>query len=390
MSNVLISWEKGNGLGHISRILSISKRLKELNCNVILSIPREYINDKNLKLSGLRLVANDDDVPNAEAGHEVLSFASMIYFFGLGDKSYLLRAVLHYRNLIMSNQVSSVLLDYSPVVQLTCYIFGFKAVQITDGFCCAPANFPMFPGVGKTIENSNKNKQIMDILDSNIKELGRILKGIRTYNLFDYVNYTAKYYDTIPELDYYNQCTVENSLGPLTGLNQRKEIDFKDTMSGLKVFCYLRQCVPESIAILRYFKNRNIQVVCVYPDAINPLSEFDGSTVVITADFIDINKLLEQCTHVISYGATGTLSNTILKGKPQLIIISDTQKQMVASKAVEIGVAVSYDVNKPMEIQLDEFLSNQKLSQQAKIISEKYENHDFSKSFSSLINDLTT
>ena len=390
MSNVLISWEKGKGLGHISRILSIAKRLKELNCGVILSIPKEHMNDKNLLASSLRLVVIIDDIPNAKGGHDILSFASMLYFFGVGDKSFLLKAVLNYRNFLVSNQVSSVLLDYSPVAQLACYIFGFKAVQITDGFCCAPTNFPMFLGVQNTAENSNKNKQTIDVLNNNINELGKTLKGNETYNLPDYVNYTIKYYDTIPELDCYNQCTARNSLGPLVGVSQAKEIVFRNSVSDLKVFCYLRQCVPEGLSILRYLKNENIQTVCVYPDAINSLSEFDDSSVVTTTDLVDITKLLEQCTHVISYGATGTLSNAVLKGKPQLIIVADTQKQMVAAKAIEIGVAVGYEINQAMNTQLDKFLNNQGMMHQAKMMSMRYANHDFSKTFNSLINELTT
>lgn len=390
MRKVLISWEKGKGLGHISRILSTARHLKELNCSVVLSIPKEYTTEENLKSSGLRLVNIIDDVPNAQAGHDVLSFASMLYFFGLGDKSYLLKAVGHYRDFFVSNQVSCVLLDYSPVVQLACYIFGFKAVQITDGFCCAPPNFPMFLGVNDTSDNDHKNRQVINLLNNNIKELGLLLKGSDRYNLFDYVNYPSKYYDTIPELDFYGQCTIENSLGPLVGLSHKSEITFKNKISNLKVFCYLRQATSENMEILRYLERKDIQAVCVYPDATDSLSEFNNSSVVITREPVDLNELLEQCTHVISYGATGTLSKAILKGRPQFIVAADTQKQMVTSKALLIGVVSIHQRDQALDTQLDQFLSNQTVIQQSQMFSLKYRDHDFSKTMQAFINELAT
>lgn len=393
MTTILLSWERGLNLGHISRMLSIANRLNKINHTPILSIPSDRLDNIDIINSGYKTVPGMDLSPTYDATKPVLSFASLLDCFGMLEKPYLLKSISHWKDIFTKYKVKAILLDYAVITHLAAYIFNVKAFQITDGFCAPTKDFPLFIGIENNIENFNSNKKTIFLLDKMINEIGFELTGKTDYTLNGYIDHVTKYYDTIPELDSYNQCTLDKSLSVLAGVVINEDIYFRKTSSKIKVFCYLRKTTYESRTVLQILAKNNVDTICFYPDdkvTLNILkTELKETSVFITDDFLNFNTLTNQSTHVISYGSSGTVTRACIFGKPQLIIPCDTQKQMVGRKALETQSAMVKEIgNEDMETLIDKFLSSEELKLKAKEFSIRYKDHDFNKAIESFINNL--
>ena len=57
---------------------------------------------------------------------------------------------------------------------------------------------------------------------------------------------------------------------------------------------------------------------------------------------VDMGQALAQADAVLNYGSTTTVAQTLLAGKPQLMLPSDVEKILVARKVVEQGAGLMW------------------------------------------------
>lgn len=384
MSKTLIAWEKGSGAGHLSRISKIARSIECLGQQVDLVIPSRHSNNPWFEeITSKALVVNPKNCsPSFLTGIE--SFASMLVMFGLTDKKYLMDQVKYWLDLFELKQTKNIVLDYSPIAQLVAYLIGMKAYQITDGFCAPTKDCPLFPSQVFYSINEQNNKKVIESINESISYVCRQINNHDEMDFQGYLNHPLKVYDTIPELDPYGQCNSSNSLGPLIDSNINQKLTFKDLGKPLKVFIYLRHNSIIGKEVLTYLFRNKISAVCVYPDATTfELQESKNSSIQMTRTPVDYNTVVKDCTHVMSYGATGTICSAVLMGKPQLQFPGDTQKKMVCAKlqALKTSVVIDSSTRAHTDIVVKEFLSNDTLLDNAKSFSECYKRPAFENNY---------
>jgi UDP:flavonoid glycosyltransferase YjiC (YdhE family) len=105
---------------------------------------------------------------------------------------------------------------------------------------------------------------------------------------------------------------------------------------------YLRgSAAPE--AVLTALASHGAQVICAWPDA----KAFDVELAarrgqVVVAGPISLNRALQEADWVVNYGSSGFVCQSLLAGKPQLMLPSDTEKYLVARtvQSIDAGVVI--------------------------------------------------
>jgi hypothetical protein len=391
MSKTLIAWEKGSGAGHLSRISKIAKSLEHLGQQADLAIPSHHLhNPWFTELTSKALVVHPKNCnPTYLTGIE--SFASMLVMYGFTDKKYLMEQVKTWISLFELKQTKNIILDYSPIAQLAAYLTGLKAYQITDGFCAPTKDCPLFPNQSFYTDEGGNNKKVIQEIDRNIAYVCEQINGHRDLDFVGYLNHPSKLYDTIPELDPYGQCRASTSLGPLTDETMFRSLTFKNLDKPLRIFLYLRNNSTVGKEILSYLISNNISTVCVYPDATSfEVQSGRNSSVTITRTPVDYDRTIRDSTHVMSYGATGTLCSSLLLGKPQLQFPVDTQKKMVCAKLQLLGTSlVVPNIKVNTNVILREFLSNDNLLDNARSFANRYKKPNFKINYDNFINEVS-
>jgi hypothetical protein len=384
--NILIAWEKGSGAGHLSRMLAISKQLTERGNKVTLAIPKQFIESKWIKDCGVDIVVCPEVLQERTAFKGVYSFADMLVNFGFTNHKSLQIAVNNWLALFKKLSIDKVIIDYAPTAMLACYLTDVKTFQISDGFDAPDVDFQAF--IGKSITDSDKAITVTHISDT-IRKIAFNLDVTKSCSIGDYLNWSDKYYDTIPEMMIYEKFIKGPFIGPMVYLPNRVNLGWKYNAKP-SVFMYARRNNPMNHDVLIYLKRNNIKTVCVYPEvSATEKAIYQDSCVQITESPVNLQETLEAVTHVISYGATGTMSSALIAGKPHLVIPVDTQKRMVCSKSLITNAVVvvdhfSADIQKLMK----DFFDNQDIIKAAQVYAKKYSFEDFKIKQEGFINDI--
>ena len=142
---VLLAWEHGRNLGHISRLLAVAQLVEEQGGEPVWAVPPAYMQAPQLRgVPHARHAAPVMRQAAPAARQRIDSFAYILLSFGFGDVAVLGEAVRARVQLFETVQPRSVVLDYAPAAQLAAQLLGLRASQISSGFNAPPADCPVF------------------------------------------------------------------------------------------------------------------------------------------------------------------------------------------------------------------------------------------------------
>ncbi len=198
-NRILLVWEHGHNLGHISRLLAAASLIEAHGSEPVFALPPAFMQAP--QFSGLPYARFASPVvrqPIAKPASRIDSFADILMSFGFGDARALGQAVCAWAQLFEVVQPHSVLLDYAPTAQLAAQLLRVPAHQITNGFDAPPPNCPVF-GIavrGPYLDQLNARKR--EQLNLALAHAGQIATGEPGPALDAYFNYPTKLYDCIP------------------------------------------------------------------------------------------------------------------------------------------------------------------------------------------------
>jgi len=391
---ILLAWEQGRNLGHISRLLAIARLIESQGSEPVFALPPEFMNAP--QFSSLpqaqpytRFASPMMWQATPATPSRIDSFADILLSFGFADANALSRAVRAWVQLFEVVQPDSVLLDYAPAAQLAAQLLGVRAFQITNGFDAPPPNCPVF-GIamrGPYLEQLNTRKLAQ--ISLTLAQVGRDVMGRSGPAVDDYFKYPTKVYDCIPETDPYGPRDNGLYVGPLPPPHDAQEASWPLTSSEggnqapgpgqparpelPRLFAYLRN-VTHAKEWLEALCKADARTLCVWPDVPDALmQQHISSRVRLMRQPVNMNQALAQADAVLNYGSTTTVCQTLLAGKPQLMLPADIEKILVARKVAQQEAGVVWHQNGSTCVDaLHQFLTNHTLAPAAQAIADKY------------------
>lgn len=342
MSRVVLCWELGSNLGHLSRLLPVALELRKRGHEVLVAARDIGLATEVLAPSGVPFIQAPrmgEALPEERhpAGH-----ADMLLLQGWGSSTQLWGAVQAWGNLLRLARASAVVADYSPAALLTARIMNLPSAVLGTGFELPPLEIPLpaFPGAGArgaTAELEIAEARVLATVNEVLKAYGApALRALR--ELFQTA---ARWLTTFPELDQYGTRAGETYVGPIGSLDRTQSASWP-AAPGQRVLAYLRPKTPGLRKIVRVLDSRSdLAVICTVPGlSADSLQLSNRPGFHFFSRPVSFPSLLSQASLFVSYGPAASVTQTLLKGVPQLIAPMHVEAQMTAVRVVAIGAGL--------------------------------------------------
>jgi hypothetical protein len=359
MTRMLLVWEQGHNLGHLSRLAAVAGLLKQRGVEVTWAVPphrqvalgvrgcQSHDGDPCLAAPWLQTAA----VPQRRPGR-LESYADVLTTFGFLDHHALQQVVKAWLACFEQlGGVDGLVLDYAPTAQLAAWIVGLPAVQITNGFDGPPPGCPLFALGPRRPMLERRNAEQVRSLDRSIGGAARACGAGGEATLSDVLTYPQRWYDCIPETDPYGPRSDGVYLGPIGKLRQTAQAAWPAAPSqSPKVFAYLRD-EKQVAAVSGMLDAAGASALVAWPGATAAdAARYCTERVQVVTEPVTLTTVLPEAHAVVNYGSSTLICQALLAGKPQLMLPTDVEKWLIAQRVKRLGAGL---VNAAIPLTLD-------------------------------------
>lgn len=339
---ILFIWELGANFGHLARQRPVARILRQNGHEVTFVVPDTAAAEKLLGPSGFRIV----QVPTAPAitrkPWPPASYGEVLLGAGFDDPKALVARVRAWRNLFEVMEAEALLLDHAPTALLAARIADLPRTVVGNGFTIPPSQspYPCFR-IWETVSSKRLGVSEQQAL-VNINAV-RHVHGQRPQTAVgELFEGATKALTMLPEIDHYGARSGERYLGPIFGDIVSDRTEWPEG-SGKRVLAYLRPDAPGFLAMVEVFKNLAGPVVLIAPGVSDGWSaQHSNYRFSIHNAPVDLEPLLAGCDLGVSYGGSGTMSQFLLAGIPQIVLPKNAEQYLVGMRiqAAQSGLLI--------------------------------------------------
>lgn len=389
MAKIVLVWEMGADLGHVTRLDALARHLSERG-HIVTAIFCDTTGVQQLYPPLTTPPYQIVQGPTWPARHQKLSrppasLAEVLLSVGFYRAQVIVEKLVHWRTLFANLQADIILYDYAPTALLATRQYPCKRVNLSDPFSKPPACFPL-PRFDQTAKVSEQNlatseQRLVATTNQALREVG--LKEIAyAHELF---SADKTFLLSIRELDPFAHLrkSDEDYTGQFEIPSSAKRPITWSTGSAKKVFAYLKPSYPQLNNFLKALTRADVQGRFFIPNATSDsLQICRDSNIEIATTPYDLSNL-SQCDLTICHSGHSTLLGGILRGVPSLLIPLQQEQMSVARKAVSSGFALilghGIAEEKDILMPLNQLLVGTGFRRAAQDCAMRYQNH-FAKS----------
>jgi UDP:flavonoid glycosyltransferase YjiC (YdhE family) len=342
---ILLTWELGLNLGHLTRLLPVAQKLKA-DGHVVLAAVRD--------IQAAAMVLGPAGIPFVQAphlpkgiplSHRATGYADILLSQGWSDKTALWGLTHGWLNVFRMFKPDKLILDYSPTVSLAARIANIPTILIGNGFELPPLTDPLPPFPGFSWATPGKAAQSEQSATANASGVLKAFNQPTINALRDLVKGEPRLFATFPELDHYGEREDAEYIGPLLGQHNAPKVDWPEG-DGPKIFASLKPDTDHVTEILSALANMTARVVCAatgFPRA--QLEPFRRNHTLYALQPVDLQPLLDACL-CVTYGAEGTMMRFLMAGVPQIVSPWHVETYMAARRIEAEGLGLML-VNPP-------------------------------------------
>jgi hypothetical protein len=341
---VLLAWEHGRNAGRLSRLLVVADMVVQQGGEPVWVVPASQRPAAALLARGDRCWTAPGTIqqvfgPDFRAD----SFADVLLASGFDTVDAVQSTVDAWADVLSTTMPACVVLDYAPAAQLTCQLLGLPAFQLTNGFDAPPADCPPYAGVRADSPLGRHTAERVQRLSDTIAQVGARFGGPHDSSLAKILDYPRQVFECIPETDPYGPRTGGLWVGPLVAPQDTVDVPWPAGVSGRRVFAHLGGRAGAS-ELLDELQRADVATLCYWrdaPDAV--LQHYQHGPVRVLREPLHLGRVLVEADAVINQGSTALVSQTLLAGKPQLILPADFEKLKVAQRVAASGAALLWN-----------------------------------------------
>ena len=341
MSRMLLAWELGSNLGHLSRLLPPASRLKERGHEVLVSARDLGLATEVLAPVGIRFIQSPADGRSRPATRQPQSYADVLLMQGWESMPRLWGLVQAWGNLFRLFRPAVVVLDYAPTALLAARILRLPCALLGTGFELPPLQAPLgpFPGFeGVTAENARAADA------QALESANRVLEAYQAAPLAalcDLFRTEYRWLTTFAELDQYGPRSRETYVGPIGSVDGGELVTWPPGFRH-RVLAYLRPGMADPLRILRALAGQSdAAVICAAPGVSPEISEGLGRPgFQFVPRPVSFPALLPQASVLVSYAPAGSVAQSLLEGVPQLMVPAHVEAQMTAVRVASLGAGL--------------------------------------------------
>ncbi|QJT08012.1 glycosyltransferase [Oceanidesulfovibrio marinus] len=335
MKRLLIGWELGGNHGHLTTCLHVTNALRA-SYDVVFAVRDVRGASEILGDAAFSYVQAPVPMFRKSRARPAANYSEMLLGEGYADFD-LLRGLVHaWLTLLKRLEIDLVLVDHAPTALLACTIADIPAINIGNGFATPPSVFPM-PCM-RTWEDipEERLKRADAAVNEQISKVARSFSytsDLALAELFGGENLLT----CLPELDHYPQRSGGTYVGAIFSQPRTQRVDWQGTGEG-RVLAYLRPGVPGFLNAMTVLRECRAEVVARIPGITRAQArKLAGPRLRIVLSPTDFNHLLQDANVMVSYGSSGVVTESLLRGVPQLILAKVVEQHMLALRVAEWG-----------------------------------------------------
>jgi len=386
MPQVVLVWEMGADLGHVTRLDSLAKHLIGRGHSVVCvfsslnETQRTYLPPATPPYQVIQGPSWPDR--RSKLSRSPANLAEVLLSIGYHQPQLVATKLGEWRAIFSQLQPDVIIYDYAPTALLATRDYSCKKISLDDPFSKPPETFPL-PSFDQNAKVSTANlaisdSRLVDIVNqvllqfqlSPIKQASDLFASDKSFLL------------SIPELDPFAHLrNAATYLGFIEAQSCDKKIplNWNTESNAKKVFAYLKPSYPKLKELLYNIMRLNIQGRFFIPHADQAILDIcKNSNMEISNTPYDLSENLPPCDLVICHGGHSTLLQAALCGVPALIIPLQQEQLSTTQKCVDSGLALwlGHGVTDSEKIQsiLQALLYDQRFQQSVQQCAMRYRN----------------
>lgn len=341
MSRILLAWELGSNLGHLSRLLPVARNLKERGHEVLVAARDLMLATEVLAPAGIRFVQSPTMVRGRESSRQPQSYADILLMHGWENPPKLWGVVQAWGNLFRLFQPNAVVLDYAPTALLAARILRLRCALLGTGFEVPPFKTPLppFPGFDEVaIENARA---------ANARALESANRVLEAYQgpplaaLCELFRTERRWLTTFAELDQYGPRPEDTYVGPIGNIGRGESLEWPPGYR-YRILAYLRPGMERLPEILSAVAGEgDAAVICAAPGVSPELSRGLGRPGFhFVPRPVNFPALLPHASVFLSYAPAASVAQSLLESVPQLMAPTHVEAQMTAVRVAALGAGL--------------------------------------------------
>lgn len=350
MHNIILIWEMGAELGHITRLKELAEKLCQKGHNVtfilntpslISALPPHYPTTpfnviqapakwtkKSLKLS--RKPANFSEILIANGYHKTQELTDQIQ---------------EWQQLLTSLNADLIIFDYAPTAILASRGLLCKKMSLDDPFSKPPNSYPL------PIFSMARNVSINNLRISDDKLVNIVNKALCTLHIppikfaYDIFHVDRSILLSIEEVDpYANQRENTKYYGPISSNNlSGASLTWSANPKTKKVFAYLKPDYPKLDELLDALSQLNIEAHIYIPSSTlkgeqGAMNNNKAPNIRISNTPYILDSSLQSADLLICHGGHSTTLNGIINGLPVLLIPLQQEQFITTQRCIDSGL----------------------------------------------------
>lgn len=335
MSKIVLAWELGDGLGHVTRLLKIARALRTHGHDCIIVA-------RDIETAGIiaqragfdTIAAPPMSIQLAAAkGRDPASASDILAFIGFTEPHRLAPMVRAWDALIRRLDPDLVILDYAPTVRLA---IGQSrpVIVVGDGFTIPPSlhgECPKFRQTPKLIDEDDVLSTIQSVQSEYggwcPRQLPELFAGHRTFII------------TLPMLDCFGDIRNDSAVGPLVAVPK-----LIDGTPKFDYFAYLSMTARGIENVLNALVKSDLQGSLFLRDSTpKQRDRLRALNLTVHERPQDMAEMASISRIIIHHGGIGTCEVLLGMGRPQLIVPRHVEQRLNARVLVKKGIAKSID-----------------------------------------------
>lgn len=374
MKRILIAFELGGNLGHLSRCIPIASALRDRGHQVMFAVRDTRSAAGLLPRYSLPFIQAPAPSNQARGARTLANYSEMLIDYGYGDTVGLTGLVSSWVELIRLFKADTLLVDHAPTALMASYVAGVPAIAIGNGFAIPPQTSPQ-PSI-RPWENTPEERLIR--ADQQVNDaIGKVLTnlGASPISLTDLFK-DISLLDTFPELDHFGPREGGNYIGPVyAAVPDAPSVRWQNS-GEFKVLAYLRPEVGGFSSAVDALRQCSGEVIAVIPGVLPQQARALASKKMrISTAPLSLPELLPETDLMVSYGGTGTVAQTLLAGIPQLIAAWHIEQHIASLRVESMGAGLAIGKERSRDVfsnAIEKLIAVPKYKQAAADFSKNY------------------
>lgn len=338
--HVLIAWELGGGLGHITRIAALARGLvaggyRVSLCLQDLSRVFEFVAHLPLALFQAPIWQ-----PRLRTAQQPVCFSDILLHRGYGSVAGLSSLVLSWRSLFESLRPDLLMFDYAPTALLAARSRQLPRILLSSGFgeltpgqadvCLRP-----WQAGGEDLVRASEQR-VVAVVNRMLANSG----GPPLHRLSDIYQADRLFLFTLPQIDFLPRPGSATYLAPPEECG-RMPVAVWPAGEGAKVFAYLKPSSSQCLATIRALARLSCVGLVVCPGIPSrDVQLLQRPGLCIETRPRDVTRAIEAADAVVCHGGKTTISEALLAGKPLLLLPEQLEQYHNALRVTQLGAGL--------------------------------------------------